>query len=506
MKNKLYLLALIPLALSMTSFNIETQIERSSMELGSEPLADVPENDTDDQQPDQRVDIGQIAGHVEAILREIGELKIDINNNDNKREDTRLEVTSIESKKTEGTSLSTTDNQDTIVLTIRSYTDNNLEAVSGVDCECDAQQLIQLELTPSELGLTADTDIESLDQAKLTEVLRGKSGVIVDKINQQRQNQHETRLAEKDCSSKEDSKEKSNCLLDRVKESSGEEGQEFIAQLRDEMLNLFYSEDRADQRAFNDILKKLTGNKRLRDLRAELNEHKDIKEKIDDYKEESQRFADDVREFNLMYEDNLDIITDIERNGFRSPQDWQNYQTALGHMQYANRMLLGAQSELNTMKRDFRSEFDRITRRSRLSTQHIQIARNYAFPPTARGRRVNVRGRTSGLSPLAARPLIGNHHTNILGDDYSYYNLQRPSLHHNRHNGFNFTDRSRGTVGQRTFNRGTRGRRSLLRYDGPHTLSRANPLNIHTHRPIRNTYQPSRGRGRNIIGRGRNGI
>ena len=474
MKNKLYILTLIPLALSMTSFNIETQVERASIGSGSTPPDNLPEDDADNQDPAQRVDIGQLAGHVEDVLRRMNELTIDLDNND--KDDTRLKIVSVQPKETSSTSLSSRDNQDKIVLTIESRTDRNLEAVSGVDCECDNQQLIHLELTPNELGLTASSDLESLNQEKLTEILQAKSSVIIEKINQQRRSQHEERLAARDCSTKESDREQSECLLDRIKESSGDEKEELIAELEDNMRNLLYSEERSDERAFKALFKKLKGDEALRDLRARLQEHKDIKEEIDEYKETSTRFASDMREFDLMYQNNLNTITDIERSGFNHPRDWQNYQLALQNMDYAQNMSLGAQSELDTMTRSFRTDFDRITRDSHLlRPQDIQFARNYAFPRStlnsrgrvrSRGRR-SVRGRTAiSQLPLGTRP-VKDLYTGLEGDLYYNNNLQGTSGRFNSRS-------SRGPIGQFSSRRGSMRGRNIdrYRYQGSRTLAR----------------------------------
>ena len=493
-KNKFYLLALIPLALSMTSFNIETQIERKSMELGSATPDDAPEDSAEDQPTDQRVDIGQFATHIFDIFKEL-ELSVDTDNNN--QADTSLEVVSVEVKEASRNSINT-DNQDKVILIIRSNRDYGLEAKSGTNCECDDQQLTRIEMTPNQLGFTADTDIASLDQETLKQALQTNSGVIVEKINQQRMSQHEERLAERDCSSKEDDREQLNCLLDRVKESSGDEKEEFIAQIEEQMIALLYSEEDSDQRIFRDIFKKLKGDRALRDLKAKLDEHKDIKREIDDYKEESQRLADDIKEFDQLYEDSLDTITRIERTGFRSPLDHQHYREALYNQQMVNVMRSRALSQHNTLTTSFRDDFNRITRGSNLSRQHLQIANNYAFPTNTRGRRLGIRERSPLIDPLRSRPLIGDRYTDMTGDNYLY------NTPHNRFNN-RFIDRStgRGRVGNNfgTFNnRGTRGRRNLFptnRY-GPDTLPRAARLNIN------NTYQDQpRRRGRNIMDRGR---
>ena len=493
MKNKFYILALIPVAFAMTSFNIETQSGRTS--LGS--LATVtPEEDTgDNQEQENRVTIGQVVDHVEDIFRQM-QLTIDLNNND--EDDTRLEITGIESKQASNTSLSSRrTNQDKIILTIKSHTDSNLEAVSGVSCECDAQQSIQLELTPEELGLTDNTDLESLDQDKLKEVLQAKSGVIIEKINQQRRGQHEERLAAKDCSLKENTREQLDCLIDRVKESSGEEKEEFIAQIEDQMENLLYSEERSDQRTFKAIFRRLRGDSAFRNLRAKLEEHRNIKNKIDEYKENSDRIrlANNIKDFNQMYTESEDMMKSIERNGFRYPQDWQNYQLALKNMNYAENMRLGAQRELDTITSSFRGEFDEVARSSsRLSPRDIQIARNYAFPRSPNVGRGNVRGRLSVSQLPGTPPFVGGHlgRTGILGGDIYYNSLQRPSL--GRFNGRS----SRGRVGHNftTFDAGrgvrSRGRRNL-RYEGTRTLSMPERLYIDRGYP----------RGRTNIGRGR---
>ena len=470
MKNKLYILTLIPLALSMTSFNIETQVERASIGSAPTPPIDLPEDDADNQDPAQRVDIGELAGHVEDVFRSMNELTIDLDNND--KDDTRLKIVSVQAKKTSSTSLSSRDNQDKIILTIESRTDRNSEAVSGVDCECDNLQLIYLELTPNELGLRASSDLESLNQEKLTEILQAKSSVIIEKINQQRLNQHEERLAERDCSAKESDREQSECLLDRIKEASGDEKEEFIAELEDNMRNLLYSEERSDERIFNALFKKLKGDKALRDLRARLKEHKDIKEEIDEYKEDSTRFASDMREFDRMYQNNLEIITDIERSGFNHPRDWQNYQLALQNMDYAQNMSLSAQSEIDTMTRSFRTEFDRITRNNRLlRPQDIQFARNYAFPRSTLNSRGRVRsrggrsarGRTAvSQLPLGTRPR--DHYTGLEGYNN---NLQGTSGRFNSRS-------SRGPIGQFSSRRGSMRRRGTDRYmyQGSRTLAR----------------------------------
>ena len=498
-KNKLYILTLIPLALAMTSFNIETQTDRRSIELGSlaevqefAPTTSLPENTDPPQGQTVKVDPSDIIEHVEDISRQMN-LTIDLNNDSN--EETRLEITGIESKQVSSTSISPgarEEEQDKIVLTIRSHTDSNLEAVSGVDCECDTRQLIRIELTPSDLGLTADTDLESLDKNKLREALQAKAPVIIEKINQQRLSQHEERLAEKDCSLKENDREQLDCLIDRVKESSGEEKEEFVAEIEDQMRNLLYSEESSDQRTFDTIFRKLKGDRALTDLKARLDEHKDIKDEIDDYKETSTPLANDVRDFNLMYEDSLDMITNIERNGFKYPQDWQNYQTALRNMDSANNMILGAQFELNTMTRSFRSDFDRIAQGSGLGTQDIQIARNYAFPTTvSRGRR-SVRGRMAvsqmplglGTDPLNTSVLGDRSYRSSLGMTSRFGHPSRVPISSN----LATLNGGRGRSGMR----GGGGRADLFRYDSHRTLSRPQSLHIDRH-------QPSRGRGRSIM-------
>ncbi len=496
-KNKLYILILIPLALAMTSFNVETQIERRSIELAQSsdnPVEAIPES-PEAKSTEPPAGITNTAENIRDILSRMPD-EINIDTNNDKEDDTTLQVIKIEeSPQTSGFSISpgadNTRNQGKIIITINTFTEANLEAVPGMPCDCDSQQSIRLEVI-----LAEGQSLESLTPDDLKTLLKQNSGVIFEKVNQERRSQHEQRLAEKDCDRKENNREKLNCLIDRVKESSGDEKEEFVAEIEDQMRDLLYSEEDSDQRTFDAIFRKLKSDRALTALKTKLEKHKDIKEEVDEYKEASTHFANEMREHNLAYEESLDMIANIERNGFRYPQDWANYDAAVQNGDTAKRLLFQAQLGLNRTTTDFRSEFDRITTRhsSGLSPRDIQIARNYAFPRAnnSRGRSANVRGRVASQSPLGARsPLIGDQSIDYLRGN-SYNGLQGSPQ---RFNSSLYSTRGRfGSNNPTALNGRINGRgRSMrsgnqFRYDRYDTLPQ--PRNLYIDR-----RQPSRGRG-----------
>lgn len=526
MKNKLYILTLIPMALAMTSFNLATQSGRIELsrtspefdtteETGAEtksPDTGTEAVETEQEEPkaaqqDDAIALSEAIERVRDVVQEISSITVDLNNNN--QDDTTLRITNIQSKSRPNNSISRrSDGDEKIVLTIESETDRNvgLEAQSGLECDCDTKQQISIELTLADLGLTGeDADLNSLDPGKLKDALRNHSPTIIAKIQEQRTNQHDQRIAAKDCDRKENSRQKLNCLIERVKESSGDKKEELVAQIEDEMRNLVYSDEHTDQRTFASILRRLRGDSSLTALRRKLEEHQDIKEEIDEHKEETSRLAHDISEFDEMYRIAQLEKTSIDRNGFRHPQDWQRYIQLTQQMSHAENMLLGAQGELNTMRSSFSGRFHRLMNDSRgiFNRNDISAARNYAFP---RNRNANpLLARTRRGVYRNSTPLLGD---SLLTDRFQTdpylpgmrsldvpYSLRRPRLN-------TFSHRRRNPLMTRGQVRGRRHNFGQRYFESGRTIAR--PRSFQINNRLRNGRDISHSRrGRPAVGRGR---
>ena len=524
MKNKFCILALIPMAFAMTSFNVATQSGR--IELLSQDQeateANTPEaQESDDakearperespeaSQQDYAIKLSEAIGRVQNVVSEINDMTIDLNSDN--QDDTTLTITNIESKSRPNNSISSrNDDEGKVVLTIESQTERKveLEAQSGTECDCDSKQRISIELTLADLGLTGeDADLNSLNQDKLKDILRNHSSTIIAKIQEQRTDQHNERLAAKDCDLKNNERQKLGCLIDRVKELSGDEKEELVAQIEDEMRDLIYSDERSDQRTFAHILRKLRGDNSLTALRRKLEEHQDVKKEIDEYRESTLNLTHDIREFDEMYRVAQLEKTNIDTNGFRNPQDWRRYIQLTQQMSYAENMLSGTQLRLNTIQNSFRSRFDKLISDSRgtFNRSDISAARNYAFP---RNNNPSLARTRSGGAYINSTPLFNDSLAVDRFQTNSYlpgmrstdgsYNLRRPRL-----NTFSHRRSPLMTRGQ------TRGRKYNLgqqRYfESGRTIARPRSFQINDGLRNRNISRNRRGRAaRTAVRRGR---